>query len=131
MSESATGERLGWGPVGGGGSSGGSGSSGSGSSGGFDAEAFVTRIVEQFESRTGYHLSSGARAAVITPAREHRQQITEELHANKVLPEQIVDAVETVLANAMRIAIERGKPMISDEIMVAAMKLECRYFPWC
>jgi hypothetical protein len=68
---------------------------------------------------------------VITPAREHRQQITEELHANKVLPEQIVDAVETVLANAMRIAIERGKPMISDEIMVAAMKLECRYFPWC
>ena len=115
----------------GGSGSGGSGSGGSSSSGGFDAEAFVTRIVEQFEAQTSYHLSSKARTAVIGPARTHRQQINEEVEAKKVSRDEIAEAVITVLRNAMQIAIERKIPMISDQVIAAAMKLECRYFPWC
>lgn len=106
-------------------------SAGSGATGAFDVESFVRHVVDRFEQQTGYGLSAMARAAVVAPAVELRDQINEEVATNAVAPDQIDDAVMTVLRNAMRIAIARNSPAISEGIIYEALKLECRYFPWC
>jgi hypothetical protein len=122
------------------------GSSGSGSRRGFGAsggggvvsefdESLVERLVDgvisDFEGRSELTLTPNARSMVLQPAIQHGKHILGELGSGAVMPEQIQDAVHTLLTNAERIARERDEWKIDEPIMRIAMRLECRYFPWC
>ena len=125
-------------------SSGGSSGSGSrrgpGNSGGvgtvseFDesfVERLVDRVVNDFEQHSSITLTPKARSIVLQPALQHSAHILEELGSGTVMPEQIQDAVQTLLTNAGSIARKRQAVKINEAIIRIAMRLECRYFPWC
>jgi len=123
-------------------SSGGSGGAGykkgSGEGGGsiaerdeVDVEQLVREVVESFEGGSSLVLTPAARSAVLQPAIEHRTRIMAELSAGTVQPQQIQAAVATLLANAEGIARQRNAREIDEAIVELAMRLECRYFPWC
>jgi len=87
--------------------------------------------VESFERGSALVLTPAARSAVLQPAIEHRTRILAELLAGTVQLQQIQAAVETLLANAQGIARQRNAQEIDEAIIELAMRLECRYFPWC
>ena len=95
------------------------------------AKRLVEGVIADFERRTALPLSRDARNRVIQPAVEHGQHISQELGSGKVTPERIRDAVQTLLGNAEKIARERHEDKIGGQTVGIAMRLECRYFPWC
>ena len=102
-----------------------------GSFGDSAAEEFVAAAIRDFERRSSLPLSLAAKRLVLSPAVQHRSKIQQELNLGAVLPNQIQDAIQTLLSNAERIAAERNQPRIDESAVKIAMKLDCRYFPWC
>ncbi len=94
-------------------------------------EEIVLGAIEDFVQRSSLNLSAEARQALLEPAVAHRERIRDELNEHRVDPNEIEEAVRTVLRNAEARARETGRSEIDLEAIQFAMRLECRYFPWC
>ena len=97
----------------------------------FDPEIFVKETIANFESQTGAKFTRSAENLVVTPAIQHHDRIVEEVAAHNVTAEVIADAVLTLLRNAVQLAEEEGSDFVESHHVEHAMKLECRWFPWC
>ena len=102
-----------------------------GSFGDSAAQELVAAAIRDFERRSSLRLSQRAKQLVLNPAIEHSSKIQQELNLGAVQPSQIQDAIQTLLSNAERIATERNLSRIDESVVKVAMKLDCRYFPWC
>lgn len=94
-------------------------------------EEIVLGAIADFVQGSSLNLSEGARQALLEPAVAHRERIRDELNEHRVDPNEIEEAVRTVLRNAEAHAQEMERSEIDVEAIQFAMRLECRYFPWC
>ena len=98
---------------------------------GINVEGFVDRVISDFEGASQLPLTWEARQAVLKPANEHRDQIEAELLQGRAQLSDIEDAVQTVLRNALDMALRERATEIDEKVIADAMRMECKYFGWC
>lgn len=114
-----------------------------------DFEIVVTDVADRAQRKWGVVVTAAARGALLKPAREHQQQIEEELSEGRITLEFLEDSIEKVLSVAHAISRdelkdrrkktrqgeERRKKVrgqtIEERHVLESMKKDCPYIPWC
>jgi len=125
-----------------------------------DLEIVVSDVADRFQREWGVVVTGAARNALLEPARQHQQQIEEELSEGRITLEFLEDAILQVLSVARMLAREelkkqsgdverrvntkgrreksrvgkdrRGKRHeIEERHVLESMKKDCPYIPWC
>ena len=106
----------------------------------YDVQQAVRRAIDDYQARTDAHIADEAVETLLKHAAQHKGDLVDLLRAGKLTADQLrTDVMQLLDAAAQRgAAAERDRPAgfryephIDAAAMAAALRLDCKSFPWC
>lgn len=96
----------------------------------FDVNELVSKVVGNFVSQAKFSVEPNAMGVLMVTGKSQEQDLLEGLRLQKFTTTNIEEALYQLLGEAREIAIQRGEPTVTTDIVSKAMATYCPW-PWC